>query len=472
MRYFIIIILSLLNAINLQAQCIEGDCKNGKGYYFYSSDSSSYKGEFKNGKQHGVGEYYYSTGSVYKGEWKNGDRHGKGVYKNIGGEIYEGDFVNDLYNGQGKYTWPSGSYYIGSFVNSMFDGEGEMHYATGKVKKGIFKGDTLFKGEIYFVDSHATYSTFTGDTNSTLIIDGAGVIDDNTKKIISDLLWKEYHQTTNTIMVMTIETLNGENLENYATQTFNRLQLGKTNKNNGLLFLVAVKDRKMRMEVGYGLEGTLPDLLTQRIQQQDVIPYFKEGNMSQGILSGVQGILKVLASPENANLYQAIGNDIQPKGNKLRRDPIGYSYIFVLLSFALIAYWAYLGKAARLIYYILFGVCLSVMHSAIILSTFTRIPEFISGCIGFMLHVSIYIIVRKYKAGKIIPTDKKSWLHLFFEQNATTMTSSNSSGSSYSSSSYSGRSSSYSSSSSSRSSSSSSWSGGGSSGGGGSSSSW
>lgn len=466
MRYFIIVILSLLNAINLQAQCIEGDCKNGKGYYFYSSDSSSYKGEFKNGKQHGVGEYNYSTGSVYNGEWKNGERNGKGVYKNIGGEIYEGEFVNDLYNGQGKYTWPSGSYYIGSFVNNMFDGEGEMHYPTGKVKKGIFKWDTLFKGEEYFIDGKATYTVFSGDTNSTLIIDGAGLIDDNTKKTISDLLWQEYERTTNTIMVMTIESLNGENLETYANQTFNRLQLGKGDKNNGLLFLIVVKDRKMRMEVGYGLEGTLPDLLTQRIQQNDVIPYFKDGNISQGILSGVQSILNNLNSPNTTSAYQSSNTTSHSNNTGLHRDAIGYSYLFVILSWILIAYWAYLGKAARLIYYILFGVCFSVMHSAIILSTFTQIPEFISGCIGFMLQVSIYIIVRKIKAGKIIPTDKKSWLHLFFEQNATTMSSSSSGGGSYSSSS------SFRSSSSSSSSSSRSWSGGGSSGGGGSSSSW
>jgi uncharacterized protein len=486
MKYLFFIIFFFALIITSRAQCFSGNCKNGKGEYFYPQDSSSYNGEFKNALKHGFGEFQYSNGNVYKGEWKKDLRHGKGVLTFENGDKYEGDWKEDKRTGKGKYTWldgtnyegdyvdnemhgigkivwPSGAFYIGDWLNSNMEGNGELHYDEGTVEKGIFKADTLFQGNTSYKENNLSYTAFNGDTTSTLIIDAAAAIDDQTKKVISDLLWAEYHKTSNTVMVFTIPTLNGQTIEEYANQTFNRLQLGKEGKNNGILLLIAVNDRKMRIEVGYGLEGVLPDILTQHIQQQDIIPSFKEGKMSEGILNGVKGILSVLQDPKNAELYASDPSSSEESGRST-----GTMYVLNLLILLACINSAYYGQYGRFIF------------SSVIMLWFSLIITYkdqygIGFSNSFLLHTGIYyliyFIIRAVKAGKIKASKKGSFIYQFFYNNSVKYeTSSGGSGSSYSRSGYS--SSSSSSSSYSSSSSSSSWSGGGSSGGGGSSSSW
>ncbi|MBK8367262.1 MAG: TPM domain-containing protein [Bacteroidetes bacterium] len=512
MRNSFFILIAILSFYSSSAQCITGDCKNGHGF-LRTKDNIQYEGGFKNGKFHGFGDYYdytnkysykgnwvngkksgfgieedYTNNTKYEGEWKNDAYHGKGkftwqgqldlnyeeydgewkdgkrtgigTYKWKDGNIYKGGFFENLLQGKGKFTWISGNYYEGELINNLFDGEGEMHYADGTVEKGIFKGDSLFEGETLYKENNLSFTAFSGDTNATLIIDAAAVIDDNTKKIISDLLWSEYHKTSNTVMVFTIPTLNGESIEDYANKTFNRLQLGTAGKNNGVLLLIAVNDRKMQMEVGYGLEGVLPDLLTQRIQQQDIIPDFKNGNISQGILKGVKGILSVLQDPKNAELYAS-----DSSSDENGRTDITMYVLNLLILLACINS-AYFGQYGRFVF------------SSIIMLWFSLIITYkdqygLGFSNSFLLHTIIYYLIyftiRGFKAGKIKTSKKESFIHQFFYNNSEKYeTSSGGSGGSYSSSGYSGSSSSsYSSSSSS-----SSWSGGGSSGGGGSSSSW
>lgn len=508
-----IIIFYIITYSCSYGQCITGNCKNGNGF-LRTKDEIQYEGGFKNGKFHGFGDYYdfknkysykgnwangkkngfgieedYANNTKYEGQWKNdefngqgkfvwkdeldvnyeeyeGDwknkkRTGKGTYKWKNGDTYQGYFFENQLHGEGKLVWFSGGYYEGEFAYDNFNGVGELHHADGTIEKGIFKDDTLFDGETSYSENNLTYSVFSGDTNSTLIIDAAGIIDDNTKKIISDLLWKEYHKTSNTIMVFTIPSLNGKSIEDYANKTFNRLKLGKEGKNNGVLLLVAVNDRKMRMEVGYGLEGVLPDLLTQKIQQQDIIPSFKEGKMSEGILKGVKGILSILQDPKNAELYASNTSSPDESG---RSNGTMYLLNFLILLSCINS--AYFGQYGRFVF------------SSIIMAWFSLIitykdqygigflNSFLIQCVIFYL---LYFIIRAIRAGKIKPNKKNSLIYQFFYNNSVKYeASSGGSGGSYSSSGYS----SSSSSSYSSSSSSSSWSGGGSSGGGGSSSSW
>lgn len=94
------------------------------------------------------------------------------------------------------------------------------------------------------------------------------------------------------IAVVTIPSLEGASLEDYSLQLFRQWGIGDKQKNNGVLLLVAVNDRKSRIEVGYGLEGILPDGLTGRIQDETMIPYFKRNNFDRGILNGYSNISK------------------------------------------------------------------------------------------------------------------------------------------------------------------------------------
>lgn len=94
------------------------------------------------------------------------------------------------------------------------------------------------------------------------------------------------NKTTAQLAVVTVKTLEGQPIEDYALAILREWGIGSKEKNNGALIVVAVQDRRSRIEVGYGLEGLLTDGLTGRIQDQAMIPYFRKGNYAAGIVNG------------------------------------------------------------------------------------------------------------------------------------------------------------------------------------------
>ena len=97
------------------------------------------------------------------------------------------------------------------------------------------------------------------------------------------------------LVVATVKSLEGSDVESYANQLFRFWKLGEARKNNGVLLLVAPAERKVRIEVGYGLEGTLTDAYSSVIISSAIIPRFKTGDFSGGIERGVDGITSVLS---------------------------------------------------------------------------------------------------------------------------------------------------------------------------------
>jgi uncharacterized membrane protein YgcG len=99
------------------------------------------------------------------------------------------------------------------------------------------------------------------------------------------------------INILTIPTLNGDNLEEYAHKVFTTWQLGDKAKDDGVLFLIVINDHKMRIEVGQGLEGTLTDLHSKRILGS-LKSYFRSGDYNGGITSGLNQIIKRISTPD------------------------------------------------------------------------------------------------------------------------------------------------------------------------------
>lgn len=94
----------------------------------------------------------------------------------------------------------------------------------------------------------------------------------------------EFHQKTGTeIAVVTVQSLEGQAVEEYAHNLFKQWGIGRKGVNNGVLILVAPTEHKVRIEVGYGLEGTLNDSFCGRVIRDDMLPEFKKGNFSEGI---------------------------------------------------------------------------------------------------------------------------------------------------------------------------------------------
>jgi uncharacterized protein len=90
--------------------------------------------------------------------------------------------------------------------------------------------------------------------------------------------------------------LEGQEVEPYANELFRKWALGEKNKNNGVLLLVAPNERRVRIEVGYGLEGTLTDALSKVIISNAMTPRFKTGDFGEGITRGVDDIITVLTT--------------------------------------------------------------------------------------------------------------------------------------------------------------------------------
>lgn len=133
---------------------------------------------------------------------------------------------------------------------------------------------------------------FPKPTLDFFVNDFAGVIDSTTEGQIQSASVRLYEKSKAQVVVVTIDSLEGEPLETYAMKLFREWGIGDIKENNGVLILISVKDRLSRIEVGYGLEGALPDGKTGRIQDNYMIPAFKEGDYSRGILGGFLAIIQ------------------------------------------------------------------------------------------------------------------------------------------------------------------------------------
>ena len=132
---------------------------------------------------------------------------------------------------------------------------------------------------------------FVSQSTEFYVNDTANVLNTETKQYIIDINKKLYEKTGAQIVVVTVNNLEEKSIEEYATELFRSYGIGSNEKNNGVLLLLSVNDRKTRIEVGYGLEGRLTDGKTGRILDNYVIPYFKDDNWNEGIKNGFNAIL-------------------------------------------------------------------------------------------------------------------------------------------------------------------------------------
>ena len=136
-------------------------------------------------------------------------------------------------------------------------------------------------------------------TDDFYINDAANILSESTEKYILEHSAALAEATTAQIVVVTVPNLEGKDLESYATELFRSYGIGDKEKNNGLLMLLALEERQSRIEVGYGLEGALPDSKTGRFQDEYMIPYFKEDNFDEGILNGYKAFFYEVAKEYN-----------------------------------------------------------------------------------------------------------------------------------------------------------------------------
>ena len=143
------------------------------------------------------------------------------------------------------------------------------------------------------------------------VVDQAGVLSAPARERLAAMLHAHERKTGNQIVVLTVPTLGGESVEDYAVRAFEEWKLGSRDKDNGVLVLVVPQDRRMRIEVGYGLEGALTDATASRIIRDLMTPRFREGNYDVGIEAGVTGVIQIL---EGRNSAGADADWLDPEG--------------------------------------------------------------------------------------------------------------------------------------------------------------
>jgi uncharacterized protein len=169
------------------------------------------------------------------------------------------------------------------------------------------------------------------------VTDNAGVLSAETSARLTAVLKEHEDSTSNQVAVLTISSLEGEPLEAYSMRVAEAWKLGRKEKDNGVILLVVRDDRKVRIEVGRGLEGNLPDITCGRIIRNVMIPRFRQGDYDGGVSSGVDAILGSLRGsytpPEE--------NDTADLGTKLMAGGI---FTFVVGIFTLIVLFARGGQ--------------------------------------------------------------------------------------------------------------------------------
>ena len=177
------------------------------------------------------------------------------------------------------------------------------------------------------------------------VMDEVGLLNSSESNELSSLLSAVNSKGLAQIQVAIIKSLKGENIESVSINMTDAWKLGDAKKDNGILFLIAVEDKKMRIEVGQGFEGDIPDLMARRILETRVQPFFKAGQFSAGVRSGVQEILKRIDPAMTQNHEDEVIES--PRKKKNNWVFLIYIFLFAIFSLARSTRSAFGGRSGR-----------------------------------------------------------------------------------------------------------------------------
>lgn len=145
--------------------------------------------------------------------------------------------------------------------------------------------------------------------------DYANVIDSVTLSQLENLLAKIEQATTAQIAVAVMTTIEPDAVEDYAVRMFSEWGIGRKDKDNGILILIAMQERKIRIEVGYGLEGAVPDAFAGSVIQDVIAPHFRDDDYSGGVAAGVEAVAERVLKEEYGLSLQDVVEGYQTTGS-------------------------------------------------------------------------------------------------------------------------------------------------------------
>jgi uncharacterized protein len=167
------------------------------------------------------------------------------------------------------------------------------------------------------------------------VVDKANILSPQAEQKLDADLANLEQQTGHQVVVATVPDLQGYDIADYGYQLGRAWGIGRKGQNDGVVFLVAPNERKVRIEVGYGLEPVLTDALSSVILQSKVLPRFKAGQMEQGVVDGTEAVIQQLALPEDqAKAKVAEAQELQNQGES-GGIPLGAVFTIIVVFFVL-----------------------------------------------------------------------------------------------------------------------------------------
>ncbi len=164
------------------------------------------------------------------------------------------------------------------------------------------------------------------------VVDLAGVITPDVESRLNSFLKELDVKTGAQVVVLTVKSLGGEDIDGFSLRVAELWKLGQKGTDNGLLFTVSIDDRKYRIEVGYGLEGALPDSFVGSVGRKYLVPYFRKGDYSTGLASATLAVIEKIAKSADVKITGTQrARSVMPAGAEGRKKPSIVSKIFAVL---------------------------------------------------------------------------------------------------------------------------------------------
>lgn len=170
-------------------------------------------------------------------------------------------------------------------------------------------------------------SSYSTPTNMFYINDFANILSSETKNYVLSKGKEIEDKTTAQLVVTTIDKLNGQDIETFSNELYNKWRIGSKGKNNGILLLISKEDRKIKIEVGYGLEGAINDAKAGRILDDTAIPYLKNNDYDSAVKNTVEVIQQIIY--KEYGVEGAVDN--YEKSEKIPLIPLIFSIIIFII---------------------------------------------------------------------------------------------------------------------------------------------
>jgi len=147
------------------------------------------------------------------------------------------------------------------------------------------------------------------------VVDEAGVLNASTQSELTEMLARHERATGEQVVVVTLASLQGYSIEDFGYQLGRNWGIGQKDKNTGALLVVAPNEHKVRIEVGYGLEGKLTDAVSRTIIERDILPAFRRGDFNAGVAAGTASMLAVLGGEGSAGTASGLQESAEQSAN-------------------------------------------------------------------------------------------------------------------------------------------------------------